>query len=140
MRSVTVNQSNTEIEGVVYQANAVVTIKDSTFSALTTAGRFSGGSPVLTDNGAVSDDGDTVYTQGTHVNAPAALTASAPAALTAAAAATDPPTKVEFDKVVADLTALRTNQAALVTDITALRTTLAAVISGSTGAGKPLHT
>jgi hypothetical protein len=59
----------------------------------------------------------------------AALTATAPAALTGAAAATNPPTKVEYDKTVADVVALRTTLAAVVVDLGVERTKLNALLA-----------
>lgn len=61
-------------------------------------------------------------TQGVAVTAIIAQTSAAQAALTAAAAAGGTPTKVEFDKVVADAVAARTVVNQLVTDMTNART------------------
>lgn len=108
---VLVNKDNVDVGGTVYDTGAVVTVSDTQFTSLTDAGAFAGGSPTLTDQGAVSDNpSDAVY-----------VSTAAPT-LTSAAAATNPPTKVEFDKVVVDIAALRT------------------ALTGSVGSGKPLHT
>ena len=64
-----------------------------------------------------------------------AAAATAPAALTSAAAAGDAPTKVEYDKVVADLAALRSTVASLVTLSNALRTSTNGVINSMREAG-----
>ena len=60
-------------------------------------------------------------------SAPSAVTSSAPAAITGAAAATNPATKTEYDKTVADVAALRVTLAAAQVDIVALRATILAV-------------
>ena len=68
-------------------------------------------------------------------NAPPASEAAAPTALTSAAAAGDAPTKAEFDKVVADLTAMRTIIAQLVTLANANRTSTNSLIQNMRAAG-----
>lgn len=68
-------------------------------------------------------------------NAITASEAAAPAALTSAAAAGDAPTKAEFDKVVADLTAMRTVVAQLVTLANANRTSTNSLIQNMRAAG-----
>lgn len=68
-------------------------------------------------------------------NAITAAEATAPAALTSAAAAGAAPTKAEFDKVVADLTTLRTVVAQLVTLANANRTSTNSLIQNMRAAG-----
>lgn len=125
-----------EIDGEEYNAGDQVVVSNGTFAALTSAGRFTDGT--LTDLGDSPDVTDDVSVQGAHQAAPAALTSSAPAALTATVAATNPPTKVEFDKVVADAVALRTTLAATQADVAALRTSVAALVTALTGTDKSL--
>lgn len=87
-------KKNVVINGVDYNAGDQVTVDSATFTALTSAGRFTDGT--LTDLGPASITGnDDVFTAGVGPT------------LTSAAAAANPPTKVEFDKVVADLAALK---------------------------------
>ncbi len=68
-------------------------------------------------------------------NAITASEAAAPAALTSAAAVGAAPTKAEFDKVVADLTAMRTIIAQLVTLANASRTSTNSLIQNMRAAG-----
>lgn len=68
-------------------------------------------------------------------NAITASEAAAPTALTSAAAAGAAPTKAEFDKVVADLTAMRTVVAQLVTLANANRTSTNSLIQNMSAAG-----
>lgn len=65
--------------------------------------------------------------RGAAVADPAALTSSQQPALTAAASV-GVPTKVEFDKVVADAVAARTATNAIQVDVAALRTKVAALL------------
>lgn len=68
-------------------------------------------------------------------NAITASEAAAPTALTSAAAAGAAPTKAEFDKVVADLTAMHTIIAQLVTLANANRTSTNSLIQNMRAAG-----
>ena len=68
-------------------------------------------------------------------NAITASEAAAPTALTSAAAAGAAPTKAEFDKVVADLTAMRTIIVQLVTLANANRTSTNSLIQNMRAAG-----
>jgi len=123
-RSVTIAAGKTNVllpNGNLYQAGTVVTISDADFLRINPT-LIPG---IVIDGGTVAG-GDNVITQGVKVT----LTGAAPAALTSAAAVAAP-TKVEFDKVVADLVALRASVAAHVVDT-------AALVASLTGAGKSL--
>ena len=114
-RSVTIASGKKGIvlpNGGMYDAGATVILTDSEFAKI----RQSLIPGTVVDNGIVAGVEDSVITQ--------AAVVAAPAALTSAAAAGATPTKAEFDKVVADLTALRTTVANL---LTALK-----------GSGKPM--
>lgn len=93
--------------------NTTLTLTDDEWARVPSS-VVSGGQ--LTDLGAVAGTGDGVSIQGTHVNAPAAITG--------AAAAGANPTKAEHD--------------ALVADVTALRATLVATLNALSGSGKAL--
>jgi len=112
--------------GGLYKAGDVVVLTDAQYTQIAAANRYGGANALFTAAVAVAAGTDGVTTQGALVT----LTSAAPAALTAAASV-GVPTKVEFDKVVVDLAALRTPVAALVTDVAAIRTSL-------TGTAKPL--
>lgn len=115
-RSITVNQDNVVVGGAEHDTGDVVTITDAEFTALTDAGRFSGGSPMLTDSGEIQNDpDDDVFAQ---VAGPTGLIA-----MTSAVAAGGTPTKVEYD--------------ALRTDLINTRTYVTGVHTALTGAGKP---
>lgn len=113
--------------GVLAQAGQVVTLTDSDFAKIPAANLYGGASALFTAAPTVVAGTDGVTTQGSLIT----LTAAAPAAQTSAAAVGSTPTKAEFDKTVADITALRTTVAAAVVDVTAVRTNL-------TGVGKAL--
>jgi hypothetical protein len=137
-RAVTVDVDNVMIDGIEHDAGDEVVISDAEFAALTSAGRFTDGT--LTDDGEVADDeGDEVTTQGAVVAAPVALTAVATTAMTQAAiTGGESPTEAEFNALRTDLVNTRTTVTALLADITALRTKQAALITALTGEGKPL--
>lgn len=113
---VTTNVPSVEIGGQFIQASGTtVTIDDATYNALSPSA-FSGGSPTLTLVAQVPNPGDSVSIQGTHVAAPAALTA--PADLGASYS--------------------QTNVNALRADVAALQTKLTAVMAALTGTNKPM--
>ncbi len=92
-RSVTIASGKSNVQlpnGGLYQAGQTAIITDSQFSKINQA-LVPG---TIIDNGPA---GDGVYSQGSKVT------------LTSAAAAGSTPTKAEFDKVVADVTALNTS-------------------------------
>lgn len=115
-RSVTIKAGKNGVllpNGVSYDAGATVTISDAQWLQISSGALAN----YVTDNGVVTGAEDQVLTQGAAV--------AAPAALTSANAAGSTPTQAEFNKVVADLVALRT--------------TVAALQANLTGTSKPLH-
>lgn len=116
-RQVRTNRSLVDVPGYgrVEAANTVVTISDLDYQSIPSTA-FSGGSPALTDLGAVANPGDGVYTQTTAPAAPAALTA--PADLGA--------------------TYNQANVNALRADVLALNAAVTNLLNALKGAGKPL--
>lgn len=118
--NVLVNADDVVVGGADHNTGDVVLVSDAEFTALTDAGRFTGGSPVLTDQGVVANDPtDSVFAQ---ASGPTALIAMTSAAVT-------PP--------FADLTAAATAFNALRTDVINSRTYVTGVHTALTGAGKP---
>lgn len=97
----------------------------------TTAKGVAGGLATLDADGLLPSDQlpDGMGAQAAAVVDQAALTYSAPAAQTSAAAAGGTPTKTEFDKTVADITAIRTALVALGVDVGAGRTKTNALLA-----------
>lgn len=137
-RQILVNKDDVVIDGADHNTGDVVIVSDDEFAALTAAGRFSGGSPLLTDQGAHADSGDGVYASSVAPAAPAALTNTAVTALTSAAAVGGTPTKAEYDALRTDLVNTRTTLAAVQADLTAVRTALVNLRTSLQGTGHAL--
>lgn len=108
-RNIRVNTKSVVIGGKVYLKGQTAIVSDADFLALQGTNRHLDGT--VTDLGRVADPNNPTSVQ------VQAVDVALPAALTSAVAAAATPTKVEFDKVVADLAVLRATIVAMLTSL-----------------------
>ena len=133
------NQAGNGIGGATGTVRKDVVLLSTEQAARLSAAAKDGDPVIVPANGFIlGDPDDEVQLQGVAVVAPAAVTASAPAALTASVAAGSPPTKAEYDALLADVTEIHGVVTDLVADVTELQGVLTDLITSLTGFDKPL--